>query len=346
MLSEEFEFHRDDLVEVSFLIPDYFLEYFFLDGPVSVCIESLIFSEILYFDDIRSFRDIHLNRFVSPEVSFLLHFFFGESIVYQVSGCILEVEGIEISGKEFSESSIPVHLSEYLICEGVPFFFGVLFVQYTVGFVLESDAAETEGTMTHRVGIVDITTSTCVRSDVHIGTSLSASHPSVDIITFPYIKAIVYLVSQWYSVSESQVSSIRRSGDHKTVFDVLGKSYPVSLTINGESVFRFCRIFREKIQKPLLLFENIGFLLKICFFVEFFVIDAVRLILQIITENTFSTSDKVGGKPYITGISDVFAVENIKTVRSLKGKIDIFRIGSYKYRVQDISHIHITHNRV
>jgi hypothetical protein len=49
-------------------------------------------------------------------------------------------------------------LTEDLIYFFIPFFLGVLFVEDTIGFILEADAAEAEGARFEMVAIEDIGT--------------------------------------------------------------------------------------------------------------------------------------------------------------------------------------------
>ena len=104
---------------------------------------------------LQSLWNIDLDALISPQISFFLYFFFGKGRIYKVCHRIIEIEGIHRSGKEGTKSSISFHSSKYFTRFLLPFFFGILCIQDTVGFILQSDASETVVTRLHNVGIID-----------------------------------------------------------------------------------------------------------------------------------------------------------------------------------------------
>lgn len=144
---EEVVFHLDNPIVISLRILYDFLEDLWIDVPFSLCIVSLIVVELSALYNLSSFRYIHIDMFISPEISVFFYLFLGKGVVYQIRHRIVEIEWIEISRKEISEYPASLHLSEYLIGKLEPFLTSILLIEDTIGFVFEADASETEGTI-------------------------------------------------------------------------------------------------------------------------------------------------------------------------------------------------------
>jgi hypothetical protein len=91
--------------------------------------------------------NIYFDRIISPEVSRRSHLFLRKAIINQISSRIIEVKGIHARRKEGSQTSVRIHFSEYLIYFGKPFFFGILFIQDTIGLIFQSHTSQTKRTV-------------------------------------------------------------------------------------------------------------------------------------------------------------------------------------------------------
>lgn len=185
MFHEKVIFHLDDAIIISLLIDDYFPQDIWINIPNCVFVILNLFQEFLlilgrlrrcgrfriqfgmtdpslkliqfaalhYF---QSLRNIDLDTLISPHISFFLYFFFRKAIIDEIGHRIIEVERIHRSRKEISECSISFHSSKDFTCFLLPFFFRILCIQDTVGFILESDTPEAVVTRLHNVGIIDV----------------------------------------------------------------------------------------------------------------------------------------------------------------------------------------------
>lgn len=181
MFHKEVIFHLDDAIIVSLLIDDYLPQNIRINVPNRVFAILNWFQELLLIlgrcgrfriqfgmtdpslkpiqfttlHDFQSLWNIDLDTLISPHISFFLYFFSGKGRIYKVCHRIIEIEWIHSRRKEIPESSIFFHGSKYTTCFLFPFLLTILFIENTVGFILESDASETVVTRLHNVGIID-----------------------------------------------------------------------------------------------------------------------------------------------------------------------------------------------
>ena len=125
--------HRDDSVDISFVILDNFLENFWINMPFSLYIKSLKRRKKLPLSppaeagqaphlrgkrrmsrgsciyNIHSFRNIYFYFIFSPHISVFCYFFFFKSSK-QVSEGIVKIIWIYISRKKISKYSVFFHL--------------------------------------------------------------------------------------------------------------------------------------------------------------------------------------------------------------------------------------------
>ena len=146
ILHQEVIFHLHNAVVIPFLIFDDLFKDFWIDSPC-IIFKSLIRRKIFRLYDIRLWRYIDFDFFITSQISFFGHFFFGKWIVDEVGCCVVEVEGIDIARKIFSQTSIFSHLREYFVGECESFFFGVLLIEDVELFVFESNTSQAIGTI-------------------------------------------------------------------------------------------------------------------------------------------------------------------------------------------------------
>ena len=106
--------------------------------------KSLILMEFCIFYHLQSFRNICMNWLISPEVSFSRDFFLRKRTIKYTCSRIIEIVGIHRGREEIPECPISFHRSKYLLRESFPFFFCILFIENTIGFILQSDTPETK----------------------------------------------------------------------------------------------------------------------------------------------------------------------------------------------------------
>jgi len=94
MFHQKIIFYFYDTVVIPFLITNHFLEDFWIDLSISFFIKSFSGRKIFGFYDIRALRDIDFDSFITPHIAFFFYFLFGETVINQISGCIVEVEWI------------------------------------------------------------------------------------------------------------------------------------------------------------------------------------------------------------------------------------------------------------
>ncbi len=75
--------------------------------------------------------------------------FFCQRVESLGDGVVVE-KGIDGWREKVSKSSVCLHFFEYFVYCFVPVFFCVLFIEYTVGLILESGAPETEGAVVEK----------------------------------------------------------------------------------------------------------------------------------------------------------------------------------------------------
>jgi hypothetical protein len=157
MLHEEIILHLYDSIIVSLFIRDHYIQDFWMYFPVSLCIISLKLIQfgILYHP--HTFWDICPDRLVSPEISFGFDFLLRERIIDDIGEGIIEIKRIHRSWEELSQCSIGLHRGKYLTYFLFPFFFGVLFIEYAIGFILESDTAEAVVTIFYKITVIKVT---------------------------------------------------------------------------------------------------------------------------------------------------------------------------------------------
>jgi hypothetical protein len=172
MLHEEVILHLDNTVVVSLGIDDHFFHDLRIDVPFYFCCfvilglrriqcfflfsgsftsirmtdttESLELIEFSTFYNLESLGYIHLDWLISPEVSCSFDLFLREGVIYEISKCIIKIKWTHTSREEFTESSISFHTREYLFCEDLPLFLGILLVEDTIRLILQLDTAEAE----------------------------------------------------------------------------------------------------------------------------------------------------------------------------------------------------------
>jgi hypothetical protein len=144
MFHEEVILYLHYAVVVSLGIDDHLVEDRGVDVPLlfSQPLEPIEFSTL---DDLESFWYIHLDGFISPEISFGCYFFLGEAAIEQVCNRIIKIKWIHTCREEVTEYSICFHGCKDFFCQDLPLFLCVLLIEDAIGLILEADTAETKG---------------------------------------------------------------------------------------------------------------------------------------------------------------------------------------------------------
>ena len=130
---------------------------------------GLILPKLVNFNYIHPFRDVHLDLFISPEVSISFYFFFAEAIINQISSGVIEIEWVDRAREEFSKASSPFHRSKDLVGKLMPLFFAILLVENTVALVLEPYASQTIRTSLQMVSVVAMVEVGAANDTIHMG---------------------------------------------------------------------------------------------------------------------------------------------------------------------------------
>ena len=147
--------------------------------------KPLILIEFCIFYHLQSFRNICMNWLISPEVSFSRDFFLRKRTIKYTCSRIIEIVGIHRGREEIPECPISFHRSKYLLRESFPFFFCILFIENTIGVILQSDTPETKWTILEIVGIVDIGSDDKVRA--------------IDMIPSSRIDHTISMIEKWWA---------------------------------------------------------------------------------------------------------------------------------------------------
>jgi hypothetical protein len=201
VLHEEVVLHFHNSSAIACVVDDDFFQDAFVNGSLSFVVEAFVMVKVAGFDEFGVGGDVDFDGGVSSEVACSFDFFFGEGGVDEVSGGIVEVEGVHCRREELSEGSVFFHLSEDFVYFFVPLFFSVLLVEDAVGFVLQSYTSETKVTSSH---IYTIETMRTVLSIIHYritmlhGSRLTSSITVIGISSsIPY--AIIHFTTSYIS---------------------------------------------------------------------------------------------------------------------------------------------------
>lgn len=222
MLSQEFKFHRDDLVEVSLRVTDNLLKNLFFDLPLPFSIVSLIPIEFFGFDNFCSIGDIDFYWGISPHVSCFFYLVFSKIVIDERCECIVEIEWIGRWRKEFPKTSVLFHRSKDLIGKLMPFLFSVLFIQDAKLFIFESDTTDTKRTTLEKISIVDIRTLVDLCRTIELRRITSGTNTSKEIMRIcPTINTVIIcFMNPFSTTTKKEISRIVNIHKPSRVFNV------------------------------------------------------------------------------------------------------------------------------